>query len=133
MAPRGPAGGLLYLLHLEAPVNPRRPARHYLGQADDLDTRLAAHAAGRGARKLAAAAGRGIGWLLARTWDDPGDKAARLALERRKARHGPTLCPECNPRALRNGTLAPARRRTAAVAWPRPRRYGRYLDEGGPR
>jgi hypothetical protein len=125
----------LYLLHLTEPVAGH--AGHSLGECGGaLAARLREHRRGAGSKLLAHARAQGIGWRLVRTWDAPGEKAARLDLERRlKARHGPTLCPECNPRALANGTLAPARRRTAAVAWPRPRRYGRYLDdaEGGPR
>jgi hypothetical protein len=63
--------------------------------------------------------------------DAPADRATRLDLERRlKNAHGPHLCPECNPRALRWGTLT--RRRVPAVKWPRPRRYGRFLDDGPP-
>jgi hypothetical protein len=123
------------LIHLERPLGgPRKWAHHYLGEADDVARRLASHRRGRGSKLLAAAVARGIGWRLVRTWAAPADRARRLDLERRlKARHGPRLCPVCNPAAHRQGTLA--RRLVAAVKWPRPRRYGRYLDDaaGGPR
>jgi predicted GIY-YIG superfamily endonuclease len=59
--------GTVYLLHFDRPY---RHARHYTGWATDLDTRLAEHAAGRGARLLAVAHAAGIGWTLARTWPD---------------------------------------------------------------
>jgi predicted GIY-YIG superfamily endonuclease len=122
--PHGPA---LYLLHLEAKVADH--AGHYLGETDDLARRISGHRRGKGAKLLAAARRLGIGWRIVRTWEAPADRRARLDLERRlKARHGPTLCPACNARALSNGTLT--RVRVAAVAWPRPRRYGRYLGPG---
>jgi hypothetical protein len=77
---------------------------------------------------LAAAKARGVGWRLVRTWAAPADRAQRLQLERRlKNAHGPRLCPVCNPHALRLGTLT--RQRVGAVRWPRPRRYGRFLDD----
>jgi predicted GIY-YIG superfamily endonuclease len=120
-----PSAPALYLLHLEAKVGGH--AGHYLGETDDLARRITSHGRGRGAKLLAAAKARGIGWRLVRTWDAPADKTARRHLERRlKNAHGPHLCPECNPRALRWGTLA--RERVGAVKWPRPRRYGWYLD-----
>ncbi len=40
----------IYLLHFARRINPTRPARHYLGYAEDVAQRLAEHAAGRGAR-----------------------------------------------------------------------------------
>jgi predicted GIY-YIG superfamily endonuclease len=124
-----PSAPALYLLHLEAPVGGH--AGHYLGQCDDLAARLRSHRRGAGARLLATAKARGIGWRLVRSWAAPADKAARLQLERRlKNAHGPRLCPLCNPNAHRLGTLA--RQRVAAVKWPRPRRYGRFLDGAPP-
>ncbi len=115
----------LYLLHLDAKIAGH--AAHYLGEADDLARRIGSHRRGAGAKLLAVARRLGIGWRLVRTWEAPADRAARLQMERRlKNAHGPHLCPECNPRASRWGTLT--RQRVAAVAWPRPRRFGRYLD-----
>jgi predicted GIY-YIG superfamily endonuclease len=121
--PNAPA---LYLLHLEAPVGGH--AAHYLGECENLAARIRSHRRGAGARLLATATARGIGWRLVRTWAAPADKAARLQLERRlKNAHGPRLCPVCNPHAHRLGTLTVGR--VAAVKWPRPRRYGRFLDD----
>lgn len=82
---------IVYLLHLSGRVHPARPARHYLGSADDLGARLAEHAAGRGARMLAAAAARGLTWEVARTW--PGGRAEERRLKGWK--NGPELCPIC--------------------------------------
>jgi predicted GIY-YIG superfamily endonuclease len=124
-----PSAPALYLLHLEARIAGH--ASHYLGECDDLAQRITSHRRGAGARLLATAQARGIGWRLVRTWAAPADKGARLQLERRlKNAHGPRLCPVCNPNAHRLGTLT--RQRLAAVKWPRPRRYGRFLDAAPP-
>lgn len=39
--------GYVYLLHFERPINPERPAQHYLGWASDLARRIEQHARGR--------------------------------------------------------------------------------------
>ncbi|MGH2352490.1 MAG: hypothetical protein ACRDJN_12850 [Chloroflexota bacterium] len=120
----------VYLLHLEAPIGgPRKYAGHYLGEASSLSRRLRQHGRAQGSKLLAHARSLGIAWRLVRWWPAPADDGARRNLERRlKARHGPRLCPLCNPRAAGNGTLR--RIRVATVARPRPRRYGRYLAPG---
>lgn len=69
--------GTIYLLHFEQPY---QHARHYLGWAEQLDARLADHAAGRGARLLAVVQSAGITWRLARTWE--GTRARERALKR---------------------------------------------------
>lgn len=69
----------VYLLHLDTPL-PRGVSRrgtplragHYLGYAEDLEARLERHANGTGARMLAVARERGIGWQVARVWPDKG-------------------------------------------------------------
>ena len=81
----------VYLIHFDQPVNPARPARHYLGSARNLDARLSEHRAGIGARLMAVVKERGIGWQLARTWN--GDRATERRLKRRK--NAPRLCPVC--------------------------------------
>ena len=108
----------VYLIHFNKPY---RHARHYLGFTENLDKRITDHLCGMGARLMEVITNAKIEWKISRTWQ--GDRK----LERRlKNAHGPHLCPECNPRAQRWGTLA--RQRVAAVRWPRPRRYGRFLD-----
>lgn len=57
--------GTIYLLHFDQPY---KHARHYTGWTSDLDTRLADHKSGHGARLLAVLKTEGIGWKLARTW-----------------------------------------------------------------
>ncbi len=69
--------GTIYLLHFEQPY---QHARHYLGWAENLDARLADHAAGRGARLLAVVQSAGIEWRLARTWE--GTRARERQIKR---------------------------------------------------
>ena len=71
------AEGLVYLLHFSAPY---QHARHYTGWTRDLDTRLALHQAGGGARLLQVIAQAGIEWTLARAW--PGGRARERQLKR---------------------------------------------------
>ncbi|MBO0885357.1 MAG: hypothetical protein J2P17_34495, partial [Mycobacterium sp.] len=61
--------GTVYLLHFDRPY---KHARHYLGWARDLETRLTAHQTGHGARLLEVIQQAGISWTLARTW--PGTR-----------------------------------------------------------
>jgi predicted GIY-YIG superfamily endonuclease len=79
--------GTIYLLHFSRPF---KHAKHYTGWASDLESRLAEHASGRGARLLAVVKEAGITWTLARTWT--GDRY----LERRlKQRGAAGRCPIC--------------------------------------
>jgi hypothetical protein len=84
-----------YLVHLDQALGTDQPlggARHYLGQTVDLDRRLAQHRDGTGARILAAAVERGIGFELVRTW--PGGRETERRLKR--LRNSPRLCPRCS-------------------------------------
>ena len=80
--------GTVYLLHFERPY---QHARHYTGWTTNLESRLNAHACGRGARLLEVVTNAGITWTLARTWKGP------RALERSiKNRGGASrVCPIC--------------------------------------
>jgi predicted GIY-YIG superfamily endonuclease len=80
--------GTVYLLHFDRPYG---HAAHYTGWAIDLDARLAAHTAGRGARLLAVIREAGIGWQLARTW--PGTRTRERALKRQGG--ASRRCPLC--------------------------------------
>lgn len=84
----------VYLLHFDQPY---KHARHYLGWATDLESRLDQHVRGHGARLMQVITEAGIGFTVARTW--PGDRALERQLKRRK--ETPDLCPVCNPNALR--------------------------------
>jgi hypothetical protein len=84
-----------YLVHLDQPLGSAHPlgrARHYLGTTINLDRRLAQHRDGTGARILAAAVQRGIGFDVVRTWDGGRDVERQL-----KAQHNPRrMCPRCS-------------------------------------
>ncbi len=94
----------VYLLHFDQPI-PRglspngKPLTcgHYLGYADDLDTRLAKHKAGNGARLMSVLNERGIGWVIGRIWPD-GDRTLESKLKRQK--NAPRLCNLCRDEAL---------------------------------
>jgi len=92
--------GTVYLLHFDRPYGPgggpndRGIAKHYTGWTNDLPARLAAHAAGNGARLMAVVAANGIGFQLARTW--PGGRARERQLKRQGG--ASRRCPICNQR-----------------------------------
>jgi predicted GIY-YIG superfamily endonuclease len=88
--------GTVYLLHFDRPY---KHARHYIGWTDNLSARLAAHAAGHGARLLSVVHAAGIGWTLARTW--PGGRARERQLKNQGG--AARCCPQCGvrPRAVR--------------------------------
>lgn len=80
--------GFVYLLHFDRPLN---GFSHYVGWTKDVEKRIEAHRAGRGAiltRRLKRA---GIGFQLARTW--PGDRKLEHQLKRQKQAR--MLCPVC--------------------------------------
>ena len=96
----------VYLLHLDKPLSRGTSpagtpllAGHYIGYTDDLIGRILAHADGKGARFTQVCVLRGVNWILARTWD--GDQADRkFERQLKKHKHGPRLCPVCNPGAM---------------------------------
>jgi predicted GIY-YIG superfamily endonuclease len=79
---------MIYLLHLDRPLG---HARHYVGYAADVGKRLEEHRAGRGARMLAVAAERGIGFELVRVW--PGGREEERRLKRQH--NAPRYCYVC--------------------------------------
>ena len=83
---------MVYLIHFERPY---KHARHYLGfvaRPEGLDARLAAHAAGNGARLLAVVNLAGIAWRLVRTWPE-GTRADERRIK--NYRCTPDYCPVC--------------------------------------
>jgi predicted GIY-YIG superfamily endonuclease len=86
-----PAPGTVYLIHFETAY---KHARHYTGWTTDLDARLQAHRAGRGARLIDIITKAGVSWQLARTW--PGGRDRERAIKNRH--EAPQLCPLCTPR-----------------------------------
>jgi predicted GIY-YIG superfamily endonuclease len=85
---RGGTIGTIYLIHLDRAY---RHARHYTGWTPDLETRLAKHARGQGARLLTVARQAGITWQLARTWT--GTRTHERALKRQGG--ASRRCPLC--------------------------------------
>ena len=76
--------GTCYLLHFERPyvsANGKGVARHYSGWAASsrsLESRLADHQHGRGARLLQVVKAAGIRWKLTRTWPGGHDRERQL-------------------------------------------------------
>jgi predicted GIY-YIG superfamily endonuclease len=93
--------GTIYLLHLDTPY---QHARHYTGWTTDLESRLAEHAAGRGARLLAVTTEAGIGWQLARTWPGSRNRERQLKRQGGAARR----CPLCGIHPRPDGRRAAA-------------------------
>ena len=87
--------GTVYLIHFNQPIgnpdNPRGQAQHYLGYTDDLESRLAAHRAGNGARLMEVLRERGIEWELVRTWEGGRDLERKL----KNQHNSPRFCPIC--------------------------------------
>lgn len=82
----------VYLIHLNRPLSPDSPSRHYIGYSDDLDRRLDKHITGNGSRFMEVAKERRISWRVARTWD--GGRTLERKLKNRK--EAPALCPICS-------------------------------------
>jgi len=81
----------VYLLHFSRPYH---HAKHYLGIAEDLEAQLEEHRSGNGARLMEVVTEAGIGFVLARTWENQDRKVERKLKNRKEA---PRLCPICNP------------------------------------
>ena len=82
--------GVVYLIHFDEPY---KHARHYMGYTRNggLDQRIAMHRKGYGARLLEVVNSAGIGWQVARTWEN----ATRGDERRMKGRGLAPLCPLC--------------------------------------
>lgn len=80
--------GTVYLLHFERPFG---HARHYMGWAMHLDSRLRHHEQGSGANLLRHVRNAGIGWTLARTWQGDRFLERRLKVQGGHSRK----CPMC--------------------------------------
>jgi len=86
----------VYLLHFHERY---KHAGHYLGSTCFLDMRLAAHAAGTGARLMEVITQAGIEWDLARLWPCESEPEMRQLEKYFKHRHNSgQICPRCNPR-----------------------------------
>lgn len=86
----------VYLLHLEGMFPEHdKPIMHYLGSADSVPDRVAAHKRGNGARLLQIAAEREATVTLVRTWWT-GGRGLEYWIKRKHKRQK-DLCPICNP------------------------------------
>ena len=97
----------IYLYHFEQPY---KQAGHYLGSAEDLDQRAAAHAAGQGSKLMAAVVSAGIAYQLARTWEDV-PRYHEVTLHKRK--QNSVFCPMCSgDGAMKRGLFTPSKKKT---------------------
>ncbi len=81
----------IYLLHIYPAY---KHARHYLGIAHNIESRLALHRAGQGARLTQVVVEHGHALRLVRTWEGNRTEERRL----KNQHNSPRLCPLCNPR-----------------------------------
>ena len=79
---------VIYLLHIRPPY---KHARHYLGIAQDLDTRLRLHRNGHGARLTQVCIENRRTLRLVRTWEGNRDDERRL----KDQKNSPRFCPLC--------------------------------------
>ena len=82
----------VYLLHFQEPY---KHAQHYIGYADDVESRIKAHRKGKGARLMAVIKEAGIDFEVACIWPD-GTRGFERKLK--NCNHGPRFCPICNPK-----------------------------------
>src|SRR6266487_53590 len=78
--------GTIYLIHFSTPY---KHAAHYMGWAEDLESRLADHQAGRGSRLMAVIKSAGIDWKLTRTWKGDRYRERQLKKQGSSKRHYP--------------------------------------------
>jgi predicted GIY-YIG superfamily endonuclease len=82
--PASPSG-VVCLVHFTRPC---RHARHYAGWTADVESLLAEHQAGRGARLLHVTNRARIGWTLARTWHGTRERERQLKRQGGGSRRG---------------------------------------------
>jgi len=88
--------GVVYTLHFDPPYSPSadapayKTAGHYTGWAADLDSRLAEHEAGRGARLTQVQRAAGGSWRLASA--EPGTRTRERQLKQHSAARRCQIC-----------------------------------------
>lgn len=76
--------GTVYIIRLDKPLgSERHSAIYYVGWTRKFDARMKHHSAGTGAKFLAAAAKRGIGWRV--VWKQAGTPADEQRIKRWKS------------------------------------------------
>jgi predicted GIY-YIG superfamily endonuclease len=84
-----PPKGTVYLLHLDKSIS---RSSHYLGWASSLEERIKQHGTSAGAKFTFAAAQRGIGFQVVRTWENATRQVERSLKCKKDSR---SLCPFC--------------------------------------
>lgn len=84
-----------YLLHFDSPISDAHTTQHYLGVTDNLENRIERHREGRAARLTEVAKEKGIGFVLARTWENV-DRGWERRMKNQN--NGPRFCPICKER-----------------------------------
>jgi hypothetical protein len=92
----------VYLEHLESPVHPDRPARHYLGGSKDIAARHELHKSGQGSKMLKAAAERGIGFEIVRVCECEPGQVWPLEQKLKRQRNHWKYCPICSGKGERD-------------------------------
>lgn len=87
----------VYLIHFDEPYPNGKQPQHYLGWAENLETRLRDHNCGEGARLMEVVTEAGIDWDVVRTWD--GDRSLEAKLK--KQRSPKRFCPVCQAKGGR--------------------------------
>jgi predicted GIY-YIG superfamily endonuclease len=106
---------IVYLLHFDRPISDNHTTQHYIGSAVDLGPRLNAHRFGRGARLTQVALERNNPFVVAQTWEAPGE-ARQLERQLKARKNAPLLCPICQ---------AEAKARKAEQAKQRKAKFGK--------
>ncbi len=87
---------VVYLLHFERPISPDSTCQHYIGFANNLESRIAYHRKGRsGVRLLEVAYERGIGFVVARVWEG---ETKEFECKLKRQNNSPRFCPICSPK-----------------------------------
>lgn len=85
--------GYVYLIHFHRPISPDSPSQHYIGYADNLESRISYHHKGQSkVRLFEVAKEREIGFDVVYVWENV-DKAFERKLKRRK--NARKMCPVC--------------------------------------
>ena len=99
--------GTVYLLHFDRPY---KHAGHYIGFTTDLNARIEHHRNGTGARLMEVIKAAGIGFTVARTWDNvTREVERRLKNQGGACRNCPTCKAEANARDEQRRLLAATR------------------------
>ena len=98
---------VVYLLHFDQPL---AHAKHYLGYTNNLERRIKEHRRGHsGSHIMRVLKQRGIGFVVARTWEG----GTRADERRMKGRGKGRMCPICKAEKSRERSPPPVREQSA--------------------